>query len=160
MGCSNLVDKIVKETDVNQINKEGITALHLAAERGYTDVMYSLIKAGADINAMDNNNNTALHYCAIGGSANACSLLLSEGSNVKAQNIDQATALHIAVWKGNHELVRRLLNYNDSFEITDNSGRSPSDLAHEMNNDNIIELLEKNGIKSKNPRTIQNTCGR
>ncbi|CAH1406985.1 unnamed protein product [Nezara viridula] len=160
MGCSNLVDKIVKKTNVNQVNDEGLTPLQVAAERGYTDMMNTLIKEGADINAVDNKNNTALHYCATGGSTNACSLLLSKGINVKAQNVNQATALHIAVWKGNYELVNRLLMYKDSFEITDNFGRSASDLAHEMNNDDITELLEKNGIKSKNPRTAQNACGR
>nr|XP_024215236.1 ankyrin-3-like isoform X2 [Halyomorpha halys] len=160
MGCLELVNTIIDKSNVNETNKEGLTALQIAAERGYTDIMNILIKAGADINAVDNNNNTALHYCATGGSANACSLLLSEGCDVKAQNADQATALHIAVWKGNFEIVHRLLNYNDSFEIIDNLNRSASDLAYEMNNTDIIELLKKGGIKSKNLPTIQNTCGR
>ena len=49
-----------KNYDINQINKNGQTALHLACELGYENIMNLLIEKGADINIKDNKGRKPL----------------------------------------------------------------------------------------------------
>jgi ankyrin repeat protein len=41
--------------------EDGLTALHIASDRGYLDVVKALIDAGADINIKTDDDDTALH---------------------------------------------------------------------------------------------------
>ena len=47
---------------VNAKNKNGRTALHVAAYEGKVNVMAALIKTGADVNAKDINGRTYVWY--------------------------------------------------------------------------------------------------
>ena len=50
-----------KRYDVNQKNEEGYTPLHMAAMKGVSSVVRSLLRQGADVLIQDNEGNTALH---------------------------------------------------------------------------------------------------
>ena len=50
--------------DVNAVDKDKCTALHLPAEYGHVDVAKVLLQNGADVNAVDTDKDTALHYAA------------------------------------------------------------------------------------------------
>jgi ankyrin repeat protein len=41
--------------------EDGLTALHIAADRGYLDIVKALIDAGADLNIRTDDEDTALH---------------------------------------------------------------------------------------------------
>ena len=41
--------------------------LHVATERGHTELIEALLKGKADINAVDKSGNTALHYACYSG---------------------------------------------------------------------------------------------
>ena len=49
---------------INLLNKEGLTALHLAAKSGLTSVIEVLLSHGADINLKKSNGETCLHLVA------------------------------------------------------------------------------------------------
>ena len=53
--------------DVNETNKDGETALMIAAINNEIEIVNLLIKYGADINAKDNDGISVLQYAAIGG---------------------------------------------------------------------------------------------
>lgn len=53
------------------------TALMLCAERGYTEMVDSLLGAGADTSAVDENGNTALHLACFYANREVVQLLLS-----------------------------------------------------------------------------------
>jgi len=42
------------------------SALHLAAQKGFTDIVKLLIESGADVNAKNDYGLTPLHFSAIG----------------------------------------------------------------------------------------------
>ncbi|XP_056367091.1 protein phosphatase 1 regulatory subunit 12B isoform X10 [Oenanthe melanoleuca] len=63
-----------KIEDVKQ-PRTGATALHVAAAKGYSEVMRLLIQAGFNLNVQDNDGWTPLHAAAHWGVKEACSIL-------------------------------------------------------------------------------------
>nr|CAD2171721.1 unnamed protein product [Meloidogyne enterolobii] len=61
--------------------KTGATALHVAASKGYVQLIEKLINAGADINAPDFEGWTPLHAAAHWGEREACRILVENGAN-------------------------------------------------------------------------------
>ncbi|XP_025067162.1 protein phosphatase 1 regulatory subunit 12B isoform X5 [Alligator sinensis] len=61
--------KVVKQS------RTGATALHVAAAKGYSEVMRLLIQAGFNLNVQDNDGWTPLHAAAHWGIKEACSIL-------------------------------------------------------------------------------------
>ncbi|CAO2636994.1 Protein phosphatase 1 regulatory subunit 12B [Lemmus lemmus] len=63
-----------KIEDVRQA-RSGATALHVAAAKGYSDVLRLLIQAGYELNVQDHDGWTPLHAAAHWGVKEACSIL-------------------------------------------------------------------------------------
>ena len=42
---------------------QGLSQLHLAAERGDTEAVRSLLMSSANVDVLDTKHNTPLHYC-------------------------------------------------------------------------------------------------
>ena len=70
--------------------------LHLAAQKGWTEIMEALLDAGADVNAKGHSDWTALHHAAKGGSIGSCRVLLQRGANRNALTSDQKTPQQVA----------------------------------------------------------------
>ncbi len=94
--------------DINAVNKEGETALMVAALEGRTDMARFLIERGADLNAKDSVGATPLLYAALGGSLETIKLLIDKGSNLNARTRDGQTVLSISRMKGNQAAVELL----------------------------------------------------
>ncbi len=60
---------IASGIDVNAKNKDGLTAVMVAAWAGKPELLKAMIAAGADVNAKDKFGNTALHFAAAIGDA-------------------------------------------------------------------------------------------
>ncbi|KAH8597371.1 hypothetical protein B0O99DRAFT_670446 [Bisporella sp. PMI_857] len=83
-------------------------------ERGYEEMVSSLLTAKAKLDARCNAGQTALHRAAWGGSTRVVELLLGAGrSIVGAKDMDDNLALHIAAEKGFEPIVERLANKED-----------------------------------------------
>lgn len=78
---------------VNARNKEGWTALILAAQRNLSDVAHTLITRGADMNARDKQGQTALMHAARKGHRQTVELLVTQGADVSAKDRVGRTAL-------------------------------------------------------------------
>jgi ankyrin repeat protein len=81
---------------VNARNKEGWTALILAAQRNLSDVAHTLITRGADVNARDKQGQTALMHAARKGHRQTVELLVTQGADVSAKDRASRTALMYA----------------------------------------------------------------
>lgn len=60
------------------VQKNGLTALHMAAASDGIEVAAMLLSRGADVNATDLQLMTPLHYAAIFGNPNVCKFLLDQ----------------------------------------------------------------------------------
>ncbi|KAL1556812.1 RAC-alpha serine/threonine-protein kinase [Salvia divinorum] len=71
------------------------------------------------------------------------------GGDVTSPNHDGRQALHIAVWEGNLETVKFLLDQGANFNVPDENGFTSSELAHQKGHDSIKELFASfNKVKS------------
>ncbi len=88
-------------------DRDGTTPLMFAAHLGYTEIVRSLLDAGANINLKRKRYGlTALMLAASANSLDIVKLLLSRGADVNATNEDGSTALMVAALKGHAEVVQ------------------------------------------------------
>ncbi|XP_051884982.1 protein phosphatase 1 regulatory subunit 12A isoform X2 [Pristis pectinata] len=76
--------------------KTGASALHVAAAKGYLEVMKLLIQAGFDVNSRDNDGWTPLHAASHWGKEEICRLLVENLCNMQAVNKVGQTAFDVA----------------------------------------------------------------
>ncbi|KAJ4448717.1 hypothetical protein ANN_00108 [Periplaneta americana] len=95
--------------NLEQMDSEGRTALHRAAERGDTHTVQLLLDAGSQVNAVDHDFCTPLWLAASVGRQDACRALLAAGARPDMKDEPYGgTALHMAAWHG-HPAVCELL---------------------------------------------------
>uniref|UniRef100_A0A8C9XW98 Poly [ADP-ribose] polymerase n=1 Tax=Sander lucioperca TaxID=283035 RepID=A0A8C9XW98_SANLU len=94
-----------KGANVNEKNKDFMTALHVAAERAHNDIMEVLQKHGAKVNALDTLGQTALHRAAMAGHLQTCRLLLGYGADASLVSLQGFTAAQMG-----NEAVQQILN--------------------------------------------------
>ncbi|XP_072375032.1 protein phosphatase 1 regulatory subunit 12A-like isoform X4 [Scyliorhinus torazame] len=76
--------------------KTGASALHVAAAKGYLEVMKLLIQAGFNINSLDNDGWTPLHAASHWGKEEVCRLLVESLCNMQVINKVGQTAFDVA----------------------------------------------------------------
>lgn len=76
--------------------KSGGTALHVAAAKGYTEVLKLLIQAGYDVNIKDYDGWTPLHAAAHWGKEEACRILVDNLCDMETVNKVGQTAFDVA----------------------------------------------------------------
>lgn len=147
-GDLNAVKKLVekKNSNVDLQNKNGETALHVAAANGNLEVMGYLLEQGALIDIQDAGGNTALHQAALAGFLDGIELLTT--ANSKIADVDHAnyagnTALHIAAWKGHLDVVQFFLKLGAQIDYQDKHGQTALQLASTWNHPEIVEDLIK-----------------
>nr|XP_044998037.1 protein phosphatase 1 regulatory subunit 12B isoform X6 [Jaculus jaculus] len=74
-----------KIEDVRQ-SRSGATALHVAAAKGYSEVLRLLIQAGYELNVQDHDGWTPLHAAAHWGVKEACSILAEALCDMDVRN--------------------------------------------------------------------------
>ena len=116
---ADIVRELIKyQCNVNAKNGQRQTALHLAADKGYTSVAELLLEENADVNAIDENGWTALHYAANAPADQRqdnrfalIDLLVQYGAYVDARaHYDQHSPLHVASKNGSDRIAKILLD--------------------------------------------------
>nr|WP_255565508.1 ankyrin repeat domain-containing protein [Wolbachia endosymbiont of Cylisticus convexus] len=95
--------------DIDIINKEGNTPLHVAARYGRLDAVKGLLTRGANIDARNNVNNTPLHIAARYGQLDVVKELLDKKAKIYTGNKAGNAPLHVAARYGQLDVVKELL---------------------------------------------------
>jgi cytohesin len=153
---------ISKGADVKfKYEKNGITALHMAASICNKELVDLLISKGADVNSKDNTGTTPLHYalgCSPKGGLDSlkegwkevAELLLAKGADINAQGYYWWTPLHFAVKNNSKEAVELLLSKGADVNLKDIDDRTPLYYAGKAGNKEIEKLLLSKGAKPLN----------
>ncbi len=135
---------IDQRADVNKKAKNDITPLHIAASKGYQDIVALLLEKGADKEVKTLPLLcTPLHLAIDKGYEGIVALLLEKGANIQAKAYRGATALHLAANKGHKNLIKFLLSKGISVNIKDGDGLTPLHLAAYQGKTEVVEQLIK-----------------
>lgn len=130
---------------VRKVNKDGWTALHLAAHYGHDRLVKMLLAYGADPNARSQNDlaNTPIHAAAAGGSKSlgAIRTLLAYGADVNATQHGGYTALHAAAQNGDRAMVDLLLARGADPAMRSTDGMNAATFAREKGHAEIAALF-------------------
>ena len=127
---------------INTRNRNGETALSLAAYRGKLHFVQRLVDSGADV---DLYGWPPLIYAAFNGHTAVAEYLLKKGAEVNATTENGSTALLFAARFGHIEVVELLLLNKADPNIANERGATAIDWALKTDNTDIADLLRKAG---------------
>jgi hypothetical protein len=108
--------------------KYGRTALHIAAEKGYTEMVTMLLIRGADMYATGDQfySRTPLHLACIHGHTAVVRVLVKRGADVAVLSgfLDK-NPLHLACENGHWEAAEILVNKGMDLDVCGNHVSSP-----------------------------------
>ena len=91
--------------DINKKNKDGWTALHIAASKNRLEIVELLIENGAEVDSKGDPSTifiwqrgfTPLHYATVNGHKDIVELLINQGAQVNAKDNTANTPLDLAI---------------------------------------------------------------
>lgn len=136
---------IAAGADVNaRITLNNYTPLHLAAERGHTELISVLAAAGANPNFKTKEGHVPLHFAAYRGAVDAVSALINAGAEVNISNTEGAYPLHSATNHKKHavSIMKMLIDAGADINACDASKTPPMTALGLMANLRALENLE------------------
>jgi ankyrin repeat protein/preprotein translocase subunit SecA len=124
-----LLDNLGQGIDLNTLDQNGYTPLHIAAKQGYLELVEEFVNRGSDINIQDGTGATALHGAIESGNLKLVEALIALGANKQAKDARGSTPLHKAVLNQHAAIVRYLVAIQADVAIKDQAGLTPIDLA-------------------------------
>ncbi|XP_008559240.1 85/88 kDa calcium-independent phospholipase A2 [Microplitis demolitor] len=92
--------------DINALNFDGRTALHIMVMRKRLDCIMALLSHMATVNIADNQGNTPLHLAVQkGGLLPIVQMLIGFGADIDAKNFNNETPRHLVDLKGEGEKI-------------------------------------------------------
>ena len=141
-----LVDYLMqRRARLNIRNRNGETALSIAAYTGKLTYVQRLVEAGAEVNFY---GWPPLSYAAYNGHLDIVEYLLKHGAEVDAKTENGSTALFFASRFGHIEVVKLLLKNKADATIANENGDTAIDWALKDKNTDIEDLLRAAGGRS------------
>ena len=144
-GYARVIESLTRAgASVDIEDNSRMTPLHWAAYAGSVDGINILLRNGAYAKARDDYERTPLHLAALAGRAGAVEELLGVKKIKRGlTDRDGRIPLHLAAIKGSEEVVRLLLDKNQTAMINtvDNDERTPLDLAIRFGREDAAVLL-------------------
>ncbi len=120
---------------MEQLDKYGEAAVHLAARQGHAGMLKIMIEKGVDVNLAEDApapaGTTPLHEACMHGQAEAVKLLIAAGADDTLKNMDGETPAHAALMKNrrgrelDNEQKARVLRELMHLDIPRNDGQTP-----------------------------------
>jgi hypothetical protein len=118
-----------------------------AAGEGDSEAVRALLAAGHPIGETSRDGETALHVAGIRGDISTVEALIAAGADVNARTPAGATMsmtpLHWAIYHGQTEMVRRLLDAGADPAVTNEYGKTPLQMCEEAEQGAAAELIGK-----------------
>lgn len=130
--------------DVNQVDENGMTALHVAVMNDSPDMIQLLLTSSSlDPNIADKQNRTALHLAVEKQNDEIVRFLLTRRDiNINARDNKGSTALHLAVSLKSDDIVMILLSRPEcNVNAVNSANNTPLNLAILSNLRSIIQKL-------------------
>ena len=140
--CKSLLEK---NAFVNSKNKLGLTALHFAAAKGFTELVNFLItKSGAGIESLTIKKQTPLHLAASSGQLDTCQKLIDLDAMVDWDDDLQQKPIHLAAQNDHTNVVKKFLEIRPS--LVSSTTKDGNTLAHLAAKKGSVDVLQ---VKSR-----------
>lgn len=146
-----LENLILRRARLNVRNRNGDTALRMAAFTGKMPFVKRLVEAGAEVNMY---GWSPLSYAAFNGHADIAEFLLKHGAELNATTENGSTALLVATRNGHGPVVELLLKHAADPNIETQNNETALDWAEKTSNTDIANLLRAAGGRSGKTVTI------
>jgi ankyrin repeat protein len=137
-----------RKARVNMRNRNGETALSIAAYLGYARYVRRLVDAGAEVNFF---GWPPLAYAAYNGHTEIVDYLIGRGAEVNAKTENGSTALFFASRLGHIETVETLLQHRADPSIINDNGETALDWALKGNHTHVADALRAAGRRLGKP---------
>ena len=141
-----------RKARINMRNRNGETALSIAAYLGRAKYVQRLVDAGAEVNFF---GWPPLAYAAYNGHTEIVEYLLKRGAEIDAKTENGSTALFFASRFGHIETVRTLLKHQADPTIVNDNDETAVDWALKSKNTDIEDILRAAGGRSGKSVTIE-----
>ncbi|XP_030843540.1 ankyrin repeat domain-containing protein 29-like [Strongylocentrotus purpuratus] len=115
------VKELSQGAEVNREDKDGRTALLIAAQDGHLDVSKYPTSQGAEVNWGDKDGRTAVHIAANKGHLDITEYLLSQGSEFEG---DELMYIHHALQRGHTSTIEKLVSKGADLNIQAPDGQT------------------------------------
>ena len=106
-----ILKNVIKSIDQDEF---GNTPIHIAAEKGHTEVVKTFVNCVECPNPPDHNGRTPLHIAALNGHIEIVKSLAGFcTTTANSPEINGWTPIHLAARKGHTEIVKVLINFTD-----------------------------------------------
>ena len=142
--------------NVQAVDKEGLTALHVAAQECDRRSAEILIESGADVNALSSRNMMPHHCIPDSEGARVLILLHEHGTDIDASDKDNNRITHNAASRGAWVLFKSASDLGADLEAPGAQGNTPAHLAAESGSPMILEILAEKNVELDN---VRNSAG-
>ena len=125
--------------DVNSVNAQGQTALHIAATKDLADIAAVLLARGATVDLPDGQGNTALHLAVKNGSTAILPILAQYGASLFSVDNSGKSVLQTALQQ-NPDLIPKLVTKN-TIGNRDAAGNTVLHIASAQGLERLTDIL-------------------
>ena len=142
--------KLLFENDVNTeiLNEQGKTALQVAIELGYTDIIDFLLSIKANPDTKDIEGSSALFYSVATNSLKITQTLINGQANVNLQNKAGDTPIIKAIKNNKKDIIDLLRKNGADIFIKNNKGESPVTIAAQKGVHSLNLLVDEKNINN------------
>lgn len=153
--ASLMINALIQNDEINRVNADGSSALHIAASSNNSNILSQLIANGARVDLVDNYGNTPLHYAAQTSNANLITHLLAAGASPNVQNSEGQTPILLSTLaeEVGYKTLRALIDGGGDVNISQHNGYSPIHFAADKG------LLEQVKLMISSGADVQKTAG-
>ena len=151
VACANNHYEIVNlllsnGADINKSTKNSETPFYVSCDRGYFPIAKFLFENKADIFQHTSYGWTPLYASCSAGYKSITSMLLEKGADVNHANSTNGFTILNAAISGSHlHICQLLITYGADVNKANKDGEKPIQVARRACNDEVLDLLIKNG---------------
>jgi len=135
-------------SDINELDKDGLSPLHVAANKGRYVVVKLLLNSGANADAKDRNGNTPLSTALLAGRIQIAELLKQKGASTDANQLLMQVVLQQA---SDRDVLALLVKWNADLNHTTKNGQTPLAVAISQADLKMAKLLIRSGVDVNKP---------
>lgn len=141
----NLLEFLIEnKANVNCRNNAQETPLHIACMNNYLGIVRILLKHKANVNCLTNMRLSCVHLT---HNFTILNLLYKHHIDLNVQDLHGFTALHEAIYNGNMNKIKWLMNRKVNINLLTSLNETPLDLALDRGFKYIIQYLILKGLR-------------